>query len=69
MDLKKVGSKKKGHCYLTSDKKKPDRCSTAMVRSFSYQTLKREEAAWPFLFLDNNDPVFSLSFFRCIFWT
>ena len=31
---------------------------------------KREEAAWPFLFLNNNDPVFMHpAFFRSIFWT
>ena len=31
---------------------------------------KREEAAWPFLFLNNNDPVFlHPAFFRSIFWT
>ena len=31
---------------------------------------KREEAAWPLLFLNNNDPVFlQPAFFRYIFWT
>ena len=30
---------------------------------------KREEAAWPLLFLNKNDPVFSPCFLQPIFWT
>ena len=44
-------------------------CTKKGVKKQGHCYLKRGKAAWPLLFLNNNDPVFSPCFFQVHIWT